>query len=73
MPSSHIRRPRIRALLFISICVALVVSVSLWTSRNYASAAADKGGHGAEPGHASDRRGLARCYRGSLQPKASDF
>ncbi|MDX6576990.1 MAG: large repetitive protein, partial [Blastocatellia bacterium] len=43
MPSSPTLRPRVRAFLFISICVALGAFISLWTSRNYASAAPDKG------------------------------
>ena len=43
MPSSPILRARTRVLLFISICVALIGFVSLWTSREPASAAPDKG------------------------------
>jgi len=43
MPSSPILRARVRALLFISTCVALVVFVSLWTSWDPACAAPDKG------------------------------
>jgi CSLREA domain-containing protein len=43
MPSSPTLRPRVRAVLFISICVALVVFVSLWISQDPASAASDKG------------------------------
>ncbi len=43
MLSSPILRSRIRALCLISIWVVLVVLVSLWTSREHASAAPDKG------------------------------
>src|SRR5882762_9864130 len=43
MPSSSIPRPRTRTLLFISICIALGVSASRWTSWDHASAAPDKG------------------------------
>jgi CSLREA domain-containing protein len=43
MSLSPLLRARVRALLFISICVALVVSVSLLTIWDHASAAPDKG------------------------------
>jgi CSLREA domain-containing protein len=44
MPSSVIFRARTRALLFISICVALAAFISLWTGQEHATAAPHKSG-----------------------------